>query len=75
MILHTGKGLNSKNFREKKFKYKAGMTIQKENLISKPKKFWLEKGLIFFITLIQAVVSKSPDSFTKYKDPGNISLH
>ena len=41
------------------------ISIQKENLKSKPKKFLLEKGLFFWVTLIQAVVSKTLRLFYK----------
>ena len=49
---------------EKKFMYKPRMSIQKENLKSKPRQNWLEKGLFFGVTLIQAVVSKTLVFFT-----------
>ena len=43
----------------KKFIFKPRILIQKENLKSKPKKFWLEKGLFFFndvlINLVQTL--------------------
>ena len=42
------------------------ISIQKENLKSKPTKFRLEKGLYFWVNLVQAVMSKTLDSFTKY---------
>ena len=47
MTLHTDKDLNPK------------ISGRKENLKSKPNKFRLKKGLLFWVTLIQAVVSKT----------------
>ena len=67
MTFHTDKELKSKKFKEGKSGhiYMPRMSIQKENFISKPKKLaW--KRPIFCVTLIQAVLSKTPDSFTKY---------
>ena len=40
--------------------------FQKENLKSKARKFQLGKGLFFWVTLIQAVVSKTHRLFSKY---------
>ena len=48
MNVLTDKDLKSKHFRGKKFIYQPRMMIQKENLISKPKQFRLEKGLFFW---------------------------
>ena len=45
--------------------YKPRISIQKENFKSKPKKIWLEKGLFFWVTLIQAVVSETLRLFYK----------
>ena len=43
----------------------ARISIQKENFKSKVKKFRLEKGLFFWVTLIQAVVAKTLRLFYK----------
>ena len=43
----------------------ARISIQKENFKSKVKKFRLEKGLFFWVTLIQVVVAKTLRLFYK----------
>ena len=66
MTFHTDKDLKSKKFWGKKVDiYKPRISIQKENLRSKPKKIRLEKGLLFGVTLIQAVESKTLRLFYK----------
>ena len=57
------KTLNQKMSGGKKFIYQP--RIQKENFKSKPKKIRLEEGLFFWVTLIQAVVSKTLRLFYK----------
>ena len=59
MTLHTDEDLNSKNVRGKKVYILAKDIDLKRNLKSKPKKNRLEKGLYFWVTLIQAIVSKT----------------
>ena len=74
------KTLNQKMSGGKKFIYQPRIWIQKENLKSKPKKIWLEKGLFFWVTLIQAVVQNAQTLlqniflFTKYQYLEKISL-
>ena len=65
MTLRTDKDLKSKNVRGKTIYILAKDMDSKENLKSKPKKNWLEKGLFFWVTLIQAVVSKTLRLFYK----------
>ena len=66
MTLRTNKDLKSKKFKGKKVYILAKDIDSKRKLEIKAKKFRLEKGLFFGVTLIQAVVSKSLDSFKKY---------
>ena len=72
MTLHIDKDFN------KKTTYILAKDINsKENLKSKPKKRQLEKGLFFWVTLIQAVVSKTLRLFYKiffFNFNANLSL-
>ena len=59
MTIFTDKDLKSKNVRGKKVYILAKDIDSKRKFEIKAKKIRLEKGLFFWVTLIQAVVSKT----------------
>ena len=65
MTFRTDKDLKTKNFRGKKVCILAKDIDSKRKFEIKAKKFRLEKGLFFWDTLIQAVVSKTLRLFYK----------
>ena len=65
MTLHTDKDLKSKKG-VKSLYISQGYRFKKKILNQSQQNFGLKKAYFFWVTLIQAVLSKRLDSFTKY---------
>ena len=65
MTFHTDIDFKPKSFRGKKV-YILAKDVDPKKVKSKPKQFRLEKGLFFWVPLIQAVVSTTLRLLSKY---------